>query len=130
MKPIPKPPPKAKKPRKRLAARRPARSVKAKAKDKLCMIENTKVKRRSGGRCEAKVQYWFDNDRPYDLPCNAAARDIHHLKGGSWRNHGESIKAEWKLHVCRICHDKISDRVLVPLDPGADASGIVYERRR
>ena len=96
------------------------------AKDK---AENAKVKARSGGKCEVVEEYWLCFSIRH-RGCSARASEIHHLKGGSGRrNRGDSIKAAWKLHVCRRCHEAVTRHVLVPVDPQADAATIVYQRR-
>lgn len=112
------------------------REDKAKALAKLDKVENAKVRKRSGGKCEVMITrisgYSFFSDAPLWKPvrCYRRASDIHHLKGGSGRrNRGESIKAIWKLHVCRRCHADIHAHVLVPVDPQAAAATIVYQRR-
>ncbi|HAM41673.1 MAG TPA: hypothetical protein DCP69_10140 [Candidatus Omnitrophica bacterium] len=110
------------------------RADKAKELAKLDRAENAKVKARSGGRCEVN-EAMYDvtfRGKTFTLPvlCGRRANDIHHLKGGNGRrNRGESIKAAWKLHVCRRCHELITRHVLVPVDPQADAASIVYRRR-
>lgn len=86
--------------------------------------ENTKVRARSGGRCEVAVHYvvrgkWIGGKR-----CERRAVHIHHRLGG-WgrRARGPSILAENKFHVCPPCHTDIHARVLVPRADGT------FERR-
>ena len=70
--------------------------------------ENTKVKARSGGRCEM-----VDGVR-----CTYQAAHVHHLLGGiGVRGRGESRLAANKLHLCERCHSEIHAHILVPDGP-------------
>ena len=71
--------------------------------------ESAKVKARSGGQCEVRCV----DGRPYRCPRRAI--HVHHRLGGiGVRGHGDSAKAENKLHVCDRCHRDMHAHVLVP----------------
>jgi len=88
---------------------RPAKLAKAdrlKARNVDERDENAKVRERSGGRCEIVVS-------PLGR-CKRRALHIHHkLSGFGVRGHGDSVKAENKLHVCAQDHSDIHARVLI-----------------
>ena len=70
--------------------------------------ESAKVKKRSGGRCEAVV----DDRTPFGR-CGRRAVHVHHLLSGiGVRARGRSRLAEHKLHVCDRCHADIHGHVL------------------
>jgi len=99
--------------------------------------ENRNVRLRSDGRCEVVERFehnYSDLLANLIFPCRCsrmATGTPHHLIGGfGRRNIGKSILAQWKLAVCRRCHDEITRHILVPLDPRADALRIVYRRVR
>ena len=59
-------------------------------------VENAKVRRRSGGRCEVVLD---------DRRCRKSGREIHHLLGGHGRRgRGESLLATHKVHACAVHH--------------------------
>jgi hypothetical protein len=72
--------------------------------------ESTKVRLRSGGRCEVIV---------HGVRCNRRVRGsgilagVHHHKGG-WRLRGRfaSALAENKTYACHQCHQEITGHVL------------------
>lgn len=100
--------------------------------------ETAKARKRAGGICETFVRLNVrQNVREKriwartDVRCSRRAKETHHLKGGiGRRNRGESILARWKLRVCAECHRLITAHVLVPVNPQADATQIVYWRMR
>jgi len=96
-----------------------------KAKD---TAENRKVKARSAGRCE--VQTLYDRNGAFALGCsrNAVGEPHHLIYGSGRRNVGKSIFSQWKLAVCKSCHREITEHILVPVDPQADAAHVVYRR--
>ena len=60
---------------------------------------NRQAKDRSGGRCEAVIDYGR---------CPREGRQVHHMiKGVGQRGHGISALAERKQYVCFWCHDLI-----------------------
>ena len=80
------------------------------AREKADKAESDKVKARSGGRCEMRVDRAVAN-----LRCQRRAVHIHHMIGG-WgkRARGISTLAANKLHLCNRCHSDIHAHVLVP----------------
>ena len=107
-----------KKPRPRLLDKRDAAAtVRTKS-----AIEDAKVKRRSGLRCEVRVR---------GARCWRYANHIHHLIAGiGRRNRGSSILAEHKLHTCAECHRQITGHVLKPVNAidREAAKSVRYER--
>lgn len=82
--------------------------------------ENTKVKARSGGRCEVYVKKFPDFREGLLVwwRCPRRAVHVHHLMGGiGVRGRGASAKASNKLHLCETCHREIHAHVLVPDGP-------------
>ena len=60
---------------------------------------NRQAKDRSGGRCEAVIDFLY---------CLRVAQHVHHMiKGVGQRGHGISALALRKQHVCMRCHDLI-----------------------
>ena len=102
--------------------------AKLKARDEAA---SRKVRKRSGGRCEAREVTRFGLAQGRSRCHRWAVGEPHHLIYGSGRrNVGRSILAQWKLAVCRECHREIQQHILVPLDPQADALQVIYRRIR
>jgi hypothetical protein len=60
--------------------------------------ENSKVRARSGGRCEVVLG---------ETRCRKAGREIHHLLGGHGRRgRGDSALATHKVHTC-VAHHRL-----------------------
>lgn len=77
--------------------------------------ESEKVKKRSGGRCEIRVN---------NVRCGRRAFHVHHRKGGNGqRGRGDSALAANKDHACAQCHKQITDGDLVHVQ------GHVYRKR-
>lgn len=88
--------------------------------------ENAKAKARAEGRCEVRVGKMMTFVR-----CQRAGVDPHHLIGGSGRrNRGKSILAQYKLWVCRQCHDDITAKKLQPTTATHDAQSVRYRRAK
>ena len=95
------------------------------AKDR---AENDKAKKRAGGRCEVRFVSVASQD---GLRCISKGVDPHHLIGGiGRRNKGKSILAEYKIWVCRQCHDDITANILRPTTAEHDAATVRYWRAR
>ncbi len=125
---------------------RPKLLDKRKAKADIAKVdreENAKVKARSKGECEVREVVWTpyadethgpgEWQRWSALKCHRRAGHIHHLRSGiGIRNHGDSIKARCKLHVCELHHDEIHGHVLTPesTELRYDAKTVRYERVR
>jgi hypothetical protein len=92
--------------------------------------ERAKVRQRSGGRCEVRIDPPFMFLAP--LRCDRRASENHHLLGGiGRRNRGRSILAEHRLDVCVTCHREITGHVLVPCvnkEQAECADTVRYER--
>lgn len=120
------------KPRPRLLDKR----QKQDAIDKVDTAERAKVRARSGGQCEVKVDVLATEGVCviYYRRCpRRCAPGNHHLIGGSGRrNKGRSILAAHRLDVCEKCHYEITNKVLVPTDGTQKecAATVRYERRR
>ena len=112
------------KPRPKLLDKRKAQADLA----KIDCRERKACRKRSGGRCEVLEVgpvYWFR--------CRLRATENHHLISGSGRrNRGKSIRSEYRLDVCRRCHQEITNHVLTPVDGTKQehAATVRYERRR
>jgi len=90
------------------------------AREAFDSAESERARGRAKGQCEV-VTGW--------TRCRRRDTETHHLKGGiGVRGRGESSLAEWKLRACHWCHQEITARVLVPVDPQADARTITYRR--
>ena len=123
-----------------LAKPRPKLLEKRQAKADLAKIdrdENTKVKARSGGRCEVLVVLasatWQAARKDAMGRCPLRASHVHHLISGiGRRNVGKSITADAKLHVCERCHSEIHGHVLKPVNATEReaAATVKYERIR
>ncbi len=101
------------------------RAAAIKAKDD---AESRKVRKRSGGRCEAE-EWVFE--RQCRSRCWRRACQVHHMKDGiGVRGRGDSALAQFKQHLCTDCHENIRLHVLVPFDPQADAQHVIYRRIR
>jgi hypothetical protein len=86
------------------------KAIRDKARKVSDEAENTKVKARSGGRCEV---VWFGKKAKKVQRCPKVATQIHHQYGGSGvRARGKSLLAEHKQHVCTECHHLITGHVL------------------
>ena len=96
--------------------------------------ENAKVKKRAGGRCEVIVSTpnsWAPNRSVSLSRCERPGIDPHHLISGSGRrNRGKSILADYKLWVCRQCHDDITRKILKPTTAEHDAGTVRYVRAK
>lgn len=120
------------KPRPRLLDKRDQRAKVAEIDRK----ENAKVKQRSGGRCEVRIDLTLEGyTEPWaiDRRCVRRASQTHHLISGiGRRNIGKSILAEHKLHVCDLHHQEIHGHVLRPLNATEreSAATVRYERCR
>ena len=102
--------------------------------DRIDRAERRKCHDRSNGFCEVRTMTgrhkW--EGRGY-ARCGRVATENHHLIGGlGRRNRGESIKAEHRLDVCKLCHSEITHHVLLPVDgtKAEDAATVRYERVR
>ena len=72
---------------------RKAKKIVLESKDRL---ENRKVKKRSGGRCEAVLD---------GVRCQERSAHVHHLLGGiGVRARGDSALATHKVDLCVNCH--------------------------
>mgnify|MGYP001577103430 CR=1 FL=1 len=99
------------------------RHAAVKARDE---AESRKVRKRSGGRCEAE-EWVFE--RQCRSRCRRRASEVHHMKGGiGRRGRGDSALARFKQHLCTDCHENIRLHILVPFDPQADALHVIYRR--
>jgi hypothetical protein len=92
--------------------------------------ENAKAKKRAGGRCEV-LEVAHRRDTVMTVACLNKGTDPHHLIGGiGRRNKGKSILAEYKLWVCRECHNQITANILKPTTAEHDASTVRFWRAR
>lgn len=98
------------------------RDEKRAAREAFDRAESEKARKRALGRCEVYVGL----ER-----CRRRDSETHHLKGGSGiRARGDSALAQLKIRVCLQCHHDITRKVLVPINPQADARSMRYRRRR
>lgn len=109
-----------------------AREDRRRARQSADLIENEKVKARSGGRCEVTVNrldrlgLWSGASR-----CTRRAIHIHHLLSGiGVRAHGRSLLADHKLDVCLRCHSDIHGHVLNRIGDPLPLWTDCYERVR
>lgn len=107
---------------------------KTKAIEKQDKAESAKAKKRAKGRCEVHERWPLPNvltgRYPY-VRCSHKDTDTHHLIGGiGRRNKGKSILADWKLRVCKECHDLITKHILRPTTAEHDAHTVRYWRAK
>ena len=86
----------------------PTRAALKVARDRLLVqldeAESVKVRLRSEGRCEVRVERDGRGVR-----CDRTARHVHHMIGGRGsRARGVSLLREHKQHVCAECHRLIT----------------------
>ena len=87
-------------------------------------VENAKVRKRSGGRCEVVLG---------DERCRKAGREIHHLLGGTGRRgRGASVLATHKVHACARHHRLIQLRWITATwtSPDAPVETIQFQQVR
>jgi hypothetical protein len=100
--------------------------------------ESAKAKKRAKGQCEVMVEQrktttppgwewrWLTTER-----CKHKDTETHHLIGGiGRRNKGKSILADYKLRVCRRCHEEITTKILKPTTADHDAHTVRYWRAK
>jgi hypothetical protein len=108
---------------------------KAKALEALDKKESAKARKRAKGRCEVQDVVTFrDSDGALimlETRCGRKDTETHHLIGGiGRRNKGKSILAEYKLRVCKECHQAITQNILRPTTATHDAATVRYWRSR
>lgn len=82
--------------------------------------ESRKVRKRSAGRCEARI---ITPGRRALVRCLRRAFHVHHHLGGfGVRGRGESALAKHKSHLCAQCHEDLKKTLL-------HDHGNVYRRR-
>ena len=110
-------------------ADRAARKRAMQAKDR---AESQKVRERSGGFCEIRIERILYDGLPAKYPCLAKAVHVHHmLSGHGTRGRGESAKAIRKLHLCARHHADIHENRLARVQTGElPVYADVYRRAR
>ena len=98
------------------------------------LLENAKVKARSGGRCEIVLVFTFKKWHGPAWPtprCTRRAVHIHHMIGG-WgkRARGNSQLAEHKQYACAGCHSDITGHVLKRIGGTVPLWTDCYERTK
>ncbi len=103
--------------------------------DKQDKKENAKAKQRAKGGCEVIVSLMApikgDVTLAHSERCTRKDTETHHLIGGiGRRNKGKSLLADYKLRVCKECHDAITKHILRPTTAVHDAHTVRYWRER